>query len=90
MRLVGELEVDVLLEELCPRVRKIGSEKNDVRVFEISHVQLTCIAHDQLTVVCLRKTREPHRRIQICNIGVTLGIQVSHVLRVNVVGALER
>ena len=90
MGLVFELEVERFLEEVRPRVGKTGSQKNDIRIFEVFHVELARITNSQLTVVGFGKMREPHHRVQICNIRVTLGVQVSHVLFVNVVGAFER
>src|SRR3984957_9633643 len=83
MRLVGEPEIEAFLKQLCPRVRETRSEKNDVCILEVSHVQLARIAHDELTFVCLGETGKPHRRIQICNIRVTLRVQDRKSTRLN-------
>ena len=33
-------QVVAAVEELCPRVGKTGSEKNDVRIFEVVHMEI--------------------------------------------------
>ena len=40
MGLIGKLEIKRFLEQLRPGVGKTGSQKNDVRIFEVVHMQI--------------------------------------------------